>query len=79
MFLLGMGEMSIRIFLCMSIGIVAIDVSHGILMGGSITFDVITFGRVRSKGVLCWFSSKDGMFGIPIVQAPLGTSCCCIM
>ena len=48
-----MGEISIRSFLCMSIGVVAIDVSHGILMGGSITFDVTTLGRVRHKGVFC--------------------------
>ena len=47
-----MGVMSIRLFLCMSIGIVVIDVSHGVLMGGSITFDIITFGKVRSKGSL---------------------------
>ena len=45
--------MSIRIFLCMSIGMVALNVSHVVLMRGSITFDVITFGRVRSNGALC--------------------------
>ena len=53
--------------------VVAIDVSHGVLMGGSIIFDIITFGKVRSKGALCWFYSKGGMFGIPRVQVPLGT------
>ena len=71
--------MLIRPFLCISIGVIAIDVSHGILMGGSKTFDVITFGRVRRKGALGWFSSKGGMFGIPRFQVPLGMSCCCIM
>ena len=45
--------MSIRLFLCMIIRIIEIDVSHGVLMGGSITFDVITFGKVRRKGALC--------------------------
>ena len=54
-----MGVMSIRLFLCTSIRIVAIDVSHGVLTGGSITFDVVTFGKVRSKGAFVDFPPKE--------------------
>ena len=52
----------------MSIGVFAIDVSHGILIGGSIKLDVIIVGRVRSKDALCLFSSKGSTFGIPLVK-----------
>jgi hypothetical protein len=58
---------SIRLFLCTLLGIVVLDVSDVVFTRGSIALDVVTVGNVRSNGVLCWFSSKGGILGIPRV------------
>lgn len=73
--------MSIRIFLHDLIGVFAMsfDASHGILIGDSIVVHVVVVFRVTRKVALCLFYSKGGIFGIPMVQVPLGISCCCLI
>ena len=65
--------MSIRIFLCGTMGVFStmFDDPLSMFIGGPISIDVVVLGKVINKGALCEVESKGQMLAIPMVETSL--------